>query len=149
MKKALRTGNKIKTSHGFTLIELMVAMTIFLIIGAAAMSLFKQHASLFTTQQGEVGLNMGLRNALQQIQTDAVQAGNGFYNGGATQTSNTPAGVSVQNAAGSYDTVFFIQAATPAIHSMVLAASRRPREAQLSPRALAYPHPSSPATSCS
>jgi prepilin-type N-terminal cleavage/methylation domain-containing protein len=115
MKKTLRPALKIKTQQGFTLIELMVAMTIFLIIGAAAMSLFRQHASLFTTQQGEVGLNMGLRNALQQIQTDAVQAGNGFYNGGATQTSNTPAGVSVQNAAGAFDTVFFIQATTPAV----------------------------------
>ena len=64
------------SSGGFTLVELMVAMTIFLVIGGTAMSLFSQHANLFTTQQGEVGLNMTLRNALQQIQTDAVQAGN-------------------------------------------------------------------------
>jgi prepilin-type N-terminal cleavage/methylation domain-containing protein len=115
MKMTHRPSRVSKTAQGFTLIELMVAMTIFLIIGAAAMSLFRQHANLFTTQQGEVGLNMGLRNALQQIQTDAVQAGNGFYNSGATQTSNTPAGVTIQNAAGASDTVFFIQATTPAI----------------------------------
>ena len=102
-------------SHGFTLIELMVAMTIFLIIGGAAMTLFKQHANLFTTQQGEVGLNMNLRNALQQIQMDGVEAGNGFYVGGATQTSSTPAGITIQNAAGAFDTVYFIQATTPAV----------------------------------
>lgn len=115
MIKSFRNVRKTRSLRGFTLIELMVAMTIFLIIGGAAMSLFSQHANLFTTQQGEVGLNMNLRNALQQIQTDAVQAGNGFYNGGATQTSNTPAGVTVQNNAGAFDTVFFIQATTPAV----------------------------------
>jgi prepilin-type N-terminal cleavage/methylation domain-containing protein len=102
-------------SRGFTLIELMVAMTIFLIIGGAAMSLFSQHANLFTTQQGEVGLNMTLRNALQQIQTDAVQAGNGFFIGGATNIANTPIGVTVTNNAGSFDSLTLIQAGTVAV----------------------------------
>jgi type II secretory pathway pseudopilin PulG len=102
-------------SAGFTLLELVIAMSMFLIIGGAAMMLFKQHANLFTTQQGEVGLNMTLRNALQQIQTDGVQAGNGFYIGGATQLSNTPAGITVQNSAGAFDQVYLIQATTPAV----------------------------------
>ncbi len=52
----------------------MVAMTIFLVIGGAAMSLFSQHANLFTTQQGEVGLNMTLRNALA-TDSDGRRAG--------------------------------------------------------------------------
>jgi prepilin-type N-terminal cleavage/methylation domain-containing protein len=102
-------------SSGFTLIELMVAMTVFLVIGGAAMSLFRSHADLFNTQQGEVGLNMNLRNALSQIQTDAVQAGNGFYIGGATSTANTPVGITITNNAGSFDSLTLIQASTPAI----------------------------------
>lgn len=100
---------------GFTLIELMVAMAVFLVIGGAAMSLFQSHANLFTTQQGEVGLNMNLRNALSQIQTDAVQAGNGFYIGGATSISNTPVGITITNNPGAFDTLTLIQAATPAV----------------------------------
>jgi prepilin-type N-terminal cleavage/methylation domain-containing protein len=113
MKK--NTAVRGASSRGFTLIELTVAMSIFLIIGAFAMSLFSQHAKLFTTQQGEVGLNMTLRNALQQIQTDAVQAGNGFFIGGATNIANTPIGVTVTNNAGSFDSLTLIQAGTAAV----------------------------------
>src|ERR1017187_8482226 len=102
-------------SSGFTLIELMIAMTVFLVIGGAAMSLFRSHAELYTTQQGEVGLNMSLRNALSQIQTDAVQAGNGFYIGGATSTANTPVGITIANNPGSFDSFNILQAATPAV----------------------------------
>jgi prepilin-type N-terminal cleavage/methylation domain-containing protein len=102
-------------SSGFTLIELMIAMTVFLVIGGAAMSLFRSHAELYTTQQGEVGLNMSLRNALSQIQTDAVQAGNGFYIGGATSTANTPVGITITNNPGSFDSFNILQAATPAV----------------------------------
>ena len=93
-------------------------MSIFLIIGGAAMMLFKQHANLFTTQQGEVGLNMTLRNALQQIQTDAVQAGNGFLLA-ERRTSNTPIGVTVQNYAGAFDQADLIQAGTRRFRSQV------------------------------
>jgi prepilin-type N-terminal cleavage/methylation domain-containing protein len=102
-------------SSGFTLLELMVAMTVFLVIGGAAMSLFRSHADLFSTQQGEVGLNMSLRNALAQVQTDTVQAGAGFYIGGATDISNTPVGVTITNNAGSFDSMYVIQASTPAL----------------------------------
>jgi hypothetical protein len=77
--------------------------------------LFRSHANLFNTQQGEVGLNMTLRNALSQIQTDAVQAGNGFYIGGATSTANTPVGLTITNNAGSFDSMYIIQASTPAV----------------------------------
>ncbi len=102
-------------SHaGFSMIELMVAMTVFLIIGGAAMSLFRSHADLFTTQQGEVGLNMSLRNALGQIQTDASQAGNGFYISGATSQANTPVGITITNNAGAFDSMYLLQTAANA-----------------------------------
>lgn len=107
--------SRLTKSSGFTLIELMVAMTVFLVIGGAAMTLFRSHADLFSTQQGEVGLNMSLRNALAQIQTDAVQAGAGFYIGGSTDLSNTPVGVTITNNAGSFDSMYVIQASTPAL----------------------------------
>ena len=81
---------------GFTLIELMVAMTVFLVIGAAAMSLFKQHASLFNDQQYQIGLNVSLRNALAQMENDVVNAGTGWYNA-ANNFASWPVGVKIVN----------------------------------------------------
>jgi prepilin-type N-terminal cleavage/methylation domain-containing protein len=81
---------------GFTLIELMIAITIFLVIGAAAMSLFKQHAALFSDQQYQIGLNVSLRNALAQMENDVVNAGTGWYNA-ANNVSSWPIGVKIVN----------------------------------------------------
>jgi prepilin-type N-terminal cleavage/methylation domain-containing protein len=83
-------------ASGFTLIELMVAITVFLIIGAAAMSLFKQHASLFNDQQYQIGLNVSLRNALAQMENDVVNAGTGWYNA-ANNFASWPVGVKIVN----------------------------------------------------
>jgi prepilin-type N-terminal cleavage/methylation domain-containing protein len=83
-------------SGGFTLIELMVAVTVFLVIGAAAMSLFKMHASLFTDQQYQIGLNVSLRNALAQMEEDVVNAGTGWYNA-ANNVASWPIGIKIVN----------------------------------------------------
>ncbi len=83
-------------ASGFTLIELMVAITVFLMIGAAAMSLFKQHASLFNDQQYQIGLNVSLRNALAQMENDVVNAGTGWYNA-ANNVASWPIGVKIVN----------------------------------------------------
>jgi len=83
-------------ASGFTLIELMVAMTVFLVIGAAAMSLFKQHASLFNDQQYQIGLNVSLRNALAQMENDVVNAGTGWYNA-TNNVASWPIGVTISN----------------------------------------------------
>jgi prepilin-type N-terminal cleavage/methylation domain-containing protein len=98
-------------SHGFTMIELMVSMTLFLVIGGTAISLFSQHAKLFNDQQGTVGLNISLRNALSQIENDTVQAGNGFF--GTLSTANTPVGITITNNPGAFDSFYVIQAGTP------------------------------------
>jgi prepilin-type N-terminal cleavage/methylation domain-containing protein len=98
-------------SLGFTMIELMVSMAVFLVIGGTAISLFSQHAKLFNDQQGTVGLNISLRNALSQIENDTVQAGNGFY--GSLSTANTPVGITINNSAGAFDSFYVIQAGTP------------------------------------
>jgi len=84
-----------RRSAGFTIIELMIAVTVFLIIGGAAMSLFKQHASLFNDQQYQIGLNVSLRNALSQIESDVVNAGTGWYN--SADISSWPIGVTIIN----------------------------------------------------
>lgn len=81
---------------GFTLIELTIAITVFLVIGAAAMSLFKQHASLFSDQQYQIGLNVSLRNALSQMENDVVNAGTGWYNA-ANNVASWPIGIKIVN----------------------------------------------------
>jgi len=83
-------------ADGFTLIELTIAITVFLVIGAAAMSLFKQHAALFSDQQYQIGLNVSLRNALSQMENDVVNAGTGWYNA-ANNVSSWPVGVRIDN----------------------------------------------------
>jgi prepilin-type N-terminal cleavage/methylation domain-containing protein len=82
-------------SVGFTLIELMISMTVFLVIGGAAMSLFRQHAALFNDQQYQIGLNVSLRNALSQMETDVVNAGTGWYS--VANISSWPVGITVVN----------------------------------------------------
>ncbi len=82
-------------SGGFTLIELMISITVFVIIGAAAMNLFRQHAALFNDQQYQIGLNVSLRNALSQIESDVVNAGTGWYS--VANISSWPVGITVVN----------------------------------------------------
>jgi prepilin-type N-terminal cleavage/methylation domain-containing protein len=82
--------------RGFTLIEMMIAITVFIVIGAAAMSLFKQHAALFSDQQYQIGLNVSLRNALAQMENDVVNAGTGWYNA-ANSVASWPIGIKIVN----------------------------------------------------
>jgi prepilin-type N-terminal cleavage/methylation domain-containing protein len=87
MKKHRQSANALpiaalrQRSAGFSLIELMVAMTIFLIVGGAAVNLISKHEALFTSSQNQTGVNISLRNAVAQIQTDVVNAGSGYYPG--------------------------------------------------------------------
>jgi prepilin-type N-terminal cleavage/methylation domain-containing protein len=78
---------------GFTLIELMIAVTVFLIIGGAAMMLFKRHVSQFTDQQNQVGLNTSLRNALTQMEVDIANAGTGYFT--TVDKANFPIGITI------------------------------------------------------
>jgi prepilin-type N-terminal cleavage/methylation domain-containing protein len=91
-----KPASRVPRSAGFTLIELMIAMTVFLVIGAAAMSLFKQHAALFNDQQYQIGLNVTLRNALSQMEADIVNAGTGWYNA-TSSISSWPIGITIVN----------------------------------------------------
>jgi len=86
---------KTTRQSGFTLIELMVSLAVFLVIAGAAFSLFGAHAPLFSRQQNMAGLNITLRNIVTQMELDVVNAGNGYYPG--TDVASWPIGVTVNN----------------------------------------------------
>lgn len=70
-----------KDMRGFSLVELLVSMGVFLIVAGAAFSLFNQHAKLVTRQQNLSGVNIGLRNAMSQLEMDLSGAGQNFLSG--------------------------------------------------------------------
>ena len=80
---------------GFTLIEMLLAMGIFGVISAAAFGLMAQHQPLFNQQQGLAALNISMRNAVAQMQTDIVNGGAGYIS--AVNTPNWPVGVVITN----------------------------------------------------
>jgi prepilin-type N-terminal cleavage/methylation domain-containing protein len=100
---SLLISRRARRSSGFSLLELMIAMAVFVIIGGAAMTLFRQNTNLFTDQQGTTALNINLRNALTQIQNDVVNAANGYN--AISPTAGWPFGITVVNANPGYDTL--------------------------------------------
>lgn len=88
-------NNPREQQAGFTMIELMVSMAVFLVIAGAAFSLFSAHAPLFSSQQSLAGLNISLRNAVTQMELDTVNAGNGYYPG--SDIASWPIGVTINN----------------------------------------------------
>jgi len=100
MRNYLRHDPKvIPRNRGFSLLELVVAMAIFLLVGASALVLFSNQQTNANSQQGLVGLNIGIRNATAQLQLDLANAGSGNYSGyniptwpiGVTIVNNVPA----------------------------------------------------------
>jgi len=91
----VRSAGKARRSGGFTLLELLVATAIFLLIGGAAFQLFSKQQTSSQIVQGQVGLNLALRNAISQMQMDLVNAGSGFYQG--PNVPGWPVGVTIVN----------------------------------------------------
>lgn len=99
------TRNPVRLQHalrfpavrGFSLIELLVAMAVFMTVSAAAFTLFSRHQALLGKQQGLAGLNIGLRNALTQIQIDAINAGNGVTQVLGPYVPAWPVGITILN----------------------------------------------------
>lgn len=85
------------SSAGFTLIEFMISMAIFLILTWAVFTLFRRDDPLFNQQENTSTLNLSLQNAITQIQLDVVNAGDGYYPG--MQLPNWPIGLTIQNSA--------------------------------------------------
>jgi prepilin-type N-terminal cleavage/methylation domain-containing protein len=80
-------------TKGFTLLEFLVAMAVFMVVTGSVFSLFRKDDPLFTAQQNVGGLNMALQNSITQLQMDAVNAGSGFYAG--TNIPNFPVGITI------------------------------------------------------
>jgi len=94
---SLRQPTGRKLAAGFSLIELMVAMSVFMVVGGAAIALVRRHMPLFNTAQNQTTLNITLRNAVAQLQMEVVNAGTGFT--GPTPTAFSPLGVTIGKAA--------------------------------------------------
>jgi prepilin-type N-terminal cleavage/methylation domain-containing protein len=62
-------------NRGFSLIELMVAMAVFLLVAGAAFTLFNKHLAVVGQQQDLSALNIGVRNALSELELDLGSAG--------------------------------------------------------------------------
>jgi len=82
-------------NRGFSLLELLVAMAIFLLVSAGALMLFSRQQTNANQHQGLVGLNIGIRNAAAQLQLDLANAGSGNYSGYSIPT--WPIGVTIVN----------------------------------------------------
>ncbi len=80
---------------GFSLFELLIALAVFVVISASAFSLFNQQQSNSHVLQGQVGLNLALRNAVAQMQIDLANAGSGYFQG--NNIPSWPVGVTVDN----------------------------------------------------
>lgn len=84
-----------KYEAGFTLMEMMIALLIFTIISGAAFSLMAQHEPVFKQQQNMAALNIGMRNAVAQMQVDVVNGGEGYYTG--FNVPDWPVSVAISN----------------------------------------------------
>ncbi|HYL10407.1 MAG TPA: prepilin-type N-terminal cleavage/methylation domain-containing protein [Candidatus Acidoferrales bacterium] len=94
---ASRRHSSGRQASGFSLIELVVAMAVFVVIAGTAISLFRQHVPIFSQTQNKVALNTSIRNALAQLQIDAVNAGTNNVPG---FNVRLPIGLTIANAAG-------------------------------------------------
>jgi prepilin-type N-terminal cleavage/methylation domain-containing protein len=83
-------------SRGFSLIELMVAMVVFLIVAGTAFSVFDQHINSIATQENLSGVNLELRNATAQLQMDLSAGGQNLL-AGAPNAPDFSAGVVIEN----------------------------------------------------
>lgn len=84
-------------ARGFTLIELLVAMAVFVIVAGTAFSLFGKHEAYAIHQESLSGVNIGLRNAMAQMQIDLSSAGQNLFYGAPGVTTPFSLGVIVNN----------------------------------------------------
>jgi Tfp pilus assembly protein PilW len=96
MKKITMQQTRLgRNSNGFTVLEFLVAMAVFMIVTGAVFTLFRKDDPLFNNQQNMVGVNLALQNAVTQMEVDAVNAGTGYYPG--TNIPNWPIGITIVN----------------------------------------------------
>lgn len=94
-KKSSATPVLARTEKGFSLIELLVATTVFLLVTGSAFDLFMRQGKVESQQKGQAALNIGLRNAVTQLQIDLANAGSGYFVG--ANVPSWPVGVTIIN----------------------------------------------------
>ncbi len=87
-----------ESDAGFSLVELLVAMIIFMLVAAAGFTLFSKQQNASSRQQGQAALNVGVRNAISMLQMDLVNAGSGLITG--SSVPGFPVGVTFSHATG-------------------------------------------------
>lgn len=90
-----KTAKGTRAAAGFSLLELLVAMAVFLVVAGAAFSLFTPQQTQFHQQEQNAGLNIGLRNTMTKLQLDLTNAGTGYYVG--ANIPGFPVGVTLVN----------------------------------------------------
>jgi prepilin-type N-terminal cleavage/methylation domain-containing protein len=80
--------------RGFTLLEFLISMSVFLVLTGSVFSLFRKNDPLFNQQRSVSSMNMALQNSITQFQVDAVNAGSGYYAG--TNIPNFPVGITIK-----------------------------------------------------
>jgi prepilin-type N-terminal cleavage/methylation domain-containing protein len=101
--KTMRAGNRrrsggkpaARAEHGFSLLELTIAMVIFVAVSSIAFSLFNQQQKSSKILQGQTALNVALRNAAAELQMDLASAGSGYFP--AMNMPSWPVGVTIVN----------------------------------------------------
>jgi prepilin-type N-terminal cleavage/methylation domain-containing protein len=90
-----RAPEEKKFPAGFSMIELLVALALFLAAGSAAFMLFAKEETSFLRQRDLVGTNIAVRNAAAQLQMDLLNAGTAYFQG--VNIPSWPVGVTIVN----------------------------------------------------
>jgi len=93
-----RPNRRRAADAGFSILELGVAVGMFLMVSAVSFTLFSRHQTLLAKEQAVSGLDLGLRGALAQIQNDLVNGGAGMIMG--PNLPNAPVGAAISNNTG-------------------------------------------------
>lgn len=103
LSKEQKSTRTVRGTRGFTMVEMIVAVSMMLVLGSTVFSLFDKHAKIFKLQQEVTEMNIGLRSALDMISADLLNAGANLSVGG---SAAFPFPVIVaKNANGNFDSI--------------------------------------------